>query len=170
MKKFIFFCVVAISALFSSCVTIEDDGITDVFEKVITFEGMSADELYDKAENWVNKEFRIMANDSLGSAINFKSKEQHTLQATYRDTTHYVWSTGLCQYAIDAERYAISIDTKDGRLRFTSQLTQVSLGGGENWISAGHKHQKKANSEDIFEKLVSSLTAEVKGTNKNSDW
>ena len=70
MKKFIFFCVVAISALFTSCVTIEDDGITDVFEKVIPFEGMSADELYDKAESWVNKEFRIMANDSLGSAIN----------------------------------------------------------------------------------------------------
>ena len=169
MKKFVFLGLVLVaSILLASCVTIEDDGETDVFQEIITFDGISADNLFDKAEKWIAKEFRTESNDSEASSINYKNKEEHSIQATYYDAVQYKWSTGMVLYVIGAERYYVSIDTKDGMVRLSVQLHQVRT--MYDWIPAGHKHQEKAKSKETFKRLVSSLSAEINGLNKNNDW
>lgn len=58
---------------------------------IIDFPGESADALYDKAQIWFEKNFKMRNGDPNNSSIDYNSKENHTIQGTYVDICLYYW-------------------------------------------------------------------------------
>ena len=174
MKIFGNFLMLLVSVSLFGCVGFPsepEDG--DVFQKVIEVEGFSADELFDKVEVWLYKEFGSKTAQADSSSVDYKNKEKHTISATYNDSVKmYEWSipAGLQAYQIDTAKYSITIDTKDEKIRISAQLIRVRERHGGGWLVAGQQNQKKAKSEEFFERLTKSLETELKSDNKDSAW
>ena len=166
--KFLLFFLLPVSLTFflTGCVSWQDKGETDVFQKVIEFENMDADTLFDKALIWCKKEFRSSESNQNSSAIDYSDKNEHIISGTYITSENYMWKTFT--WVVNAQKYSFTAETREGRIRVTMQLLEARLNGG--WIAAGEGHQKHAKSSELFEKLTKSLESEIKGISQNNDW
>ena len=148
-----------------------DAGGTQLFTRIIEADGISSDDLYDICEKWCMKNFRA-AN---GSVIDFKDKEAHSILGTYIADENYAWPDWVT--IVSASRYNVTLNTKQGKVKITMQLQQVRFGtvtvysnNSVSWIDAGPINEKKAGSEERFNKLVASLEEAIKNKGDDSNW
>ena len=155
------------------CVSYKDTGETDIMQKVIEVENMDADAIYDKTLAWCKKEFRSIESNENSSSIDYTSKEEHIISATYIDSVSYLWKDFT--QGVNGQKYSFTAETKNGRLRITMQLLEVRqgstvAGAGTSWTVAGQGHQAKSKSAELFQRLTDSLEKDIKGLNRNDDW
>ncbi len=165
MNKKIFFALSIIVLLFG-CASAPEPNEEDLkFEEIVEFEGKSAIELYDLINGWAVEAFV----DSK-EAIDFSSAETGTVRgkAVFEIELEGIYvglNPPLYAYCV------FSFESKDGRVRFSFDLNEVSMENSYGYEQFRDVTQKDIDSFDYAaacEEIVDDFLAFVE--DHNTDW
>jgi hypothetical protein len=145
---------------------------------VLTFEGISAHDLYAKSQKYVNENRKDAAASIKGNTV-----DEYLRFSTYAPSFIKYNNGPMTKIPINAT-YDIELRFKDGKVRFEFVDLKMNAGNYDLKFSGGilsgyviyknngdlFKKEAKDDVERYFNSVVSSYVEFIKGTNKNEDW
>ncbi len=160
MRKIVVFTCLALSILLVSCASTSIPAEDTHYEVIVDFPGMSAAEIYDRANLWAVQTFK-----KADSAIEYSNAETGTISGKFSWETSGFYGV----YTVSGARAIFSIQIKDEKVRLMFDFSEIYVKQGYNgfWRAASTGEFKKTNFQQTCRELVEDFKTYI---STGSDW
>lgn len=164
MRKALVLMMVMVAVLFGACATGDTPNPEDMrVERILTFEDMEQDDLFDLANRWFVHSF-----GSAQAVIDYQDKERGIVMGKYTYRTSVMGP--LAMSTIDRVQCTIQVEVRDGRARIQIMDPSIHLSSGSAtnlWRTPSKGELERVEFHRNSNETIESLIAFIKD---HTDW